>query len=180
VHPNVTDQHIHQKGAWILSLAFLPFGINANIVSAQTATQRQALKKCGVGLVLPSWLPPGFKMATFNLKDCSESRFPGYEMTYKGPSQCEFSLYGQNGGWGAPGPVRQWQVKTKLFGTVVLEEWEGRLSGNDNNYLNAAATNTPYFKSYPKTGYVYSFSCKNKLFNINDAKRILQSSAQVP
>jgi hypothetical protein len=178
VHPNVTNQHIHQKAVWILSFAVLAFGINTNIASAQTATQKQALKKCGVALVLPSYLPPGFKMTSFKLNNCPYHRHQGYQATYEGPSQCEFRLGGSNGGWGAPGPVREWQVKTKLFGTVVLEEWEGEAGGS--NVLVAGATDTPYFNSYPETGYVYSFECKNKLFNVNDAKRILQSSAQVP
>jgi hypothetical protein len=178
VHPNVTDQHIHQNGAWILSFAVLAFGINANIASAQTATQKQALKKCGVALVLPSYLPPGFKTTSFKLNNCPYHRHQGYYVTYKGPNQCEFSLGGSNGGWGAPGPVREWKVKTKLFGTVILAEFEGEAGGS--NYLVADATNTPYFKSYPETGYIYAFECKNKIFNVNDAKRILQSSALVP
>ena len=178
MHPNVTDQHIHQKRAWILSFAVFAFGINTNIASAQTATQKQALKKCGVGLVLPSYLPPGFKMSSFKLNGCPPNRFQGYDATYTGPNQCKFTFGGSNGGWGAPGPVRAWKVKTKLFGTVILEEYENEAGGS--NYLVASATDTPYFKSYPETGYGVGFICKNKLFNLNDAKRILQSSAQVP
>ena len=162
-----------------MSFAVLAFGINTNIASAQTATQKQALKKCGVALVLPSYLPPGFKMTSFKLDNCPYYRHQRYQATYEGPSQCEFRLGGSNGGWGAPGPVREWQVKTKLFGTVVLEEWES-IRGKSHNDLIAAAITPPYFKSYPETGYVYNFSCKNKLFNVNDAKKILQSSAQVP
>ncbi len=178
VSHNVTSLHSHQKGACILSFAVLAFGINANIASAQTAMQKQALKKCGVALVMPSYLPPGFKITSFKLSHCPYHRHQGYDVTYKGPNQCQFSLWGSNGGWGAPGPVRTWKVKTNLFGTAILEEYEGEAGGS--NYLVASATNTPYFKSYPETGYIYNFKCKNKLFNVNDAKRILQSSVQVP
>lgn len=178
MHPNVTDQHIHSKGACILSFAVLAFGINTSIASAQTATQKQALKKCRVALVMPSYLPPEFKMSSFKLNSCPYRQHQGYDVTYKGPNQCEFGLGGSNGGWGAPAPVREWKVKTKLFGTVILAEFEDEAGGS--NYLSADATNTPYFKSYPETGYMYGFKCKHKLFNINDAKRILQSSAQVP
>ena len=117
-------------------------------------------------------------MTSFKLSNCPYHRHQGYDVTYKGPNQCQFGLGGSNGGWGAPGPVRTGKVKTTLFGTVVLEEWEGEAGGS--NVLVAGATDTPYFNSYPETGYSYSFECKNKLFNINDAKRILQSSAQVP
>ena len=178
MHPSMTGQHIHHKSAWILSFAVFAFGFYVNIASAQTATQKQALKKCGVALVMPSYLPPGFKMISFKLSHCPYHRHQGFDATYKGPNQCEVNLHGSNGGWGAAGPVRVWKVKTKLFGTVVLEEFEGEAGGS--NVLVAAATDTPYFKSYPETGYVYSFECKNKLFNVHDAKRILQSSAQVP
>ena len=118
-------------------------------------------------------------MTSFKLHNCPYHRHQGYRATYEGPSQCEFELGGSNGAWGAPGHVREWQVKTKLFGTVALEEWEG-IKGKFHNYLNAAASTPPYFKYYPETGYIYNFSCKNKLFNVNDAKKILQSSAQVP
>ena len=47
-------------------------------------------------------------------------------------------------------------MKTKLFGTAILEEYEGEAGGS--NYLVASATNTPYFKSYPETGYMVDFN----------------------
>lgn len=175
--PGVTKLSVCREGSWLLSLAILVSGINANVAAAQTATQQQALKRCGVGLVLPGWLPPGFKMAAFKLSDCSESRFPGYEVTYKGPSQCEIELGGQNGGFGAPGWVREWKVPTKLFGTVVLAEMEG---GSGSNRLMSMIIEPPYFKSYPRSGYIYTFSCQNKLFNVTDAKKILEASALAP
>jgi hypothetical protein len=178
MYPSVTDQHIHQKGAWVLCFAVLAAGFNANIALAQTATQKQVLKKCGVGLVLPGWLPPGFRMAQFRLENCSASRFPGYEITYKGPSQCEIRMNGQNGGFGDAGLLRrEWQVKTKLFGTVVLQELE---QGSKSNSLNAKLWDMPYFQFYPKTGYIYEFGCENKLFNVNDAKKVLQGSVLAP
>jgi len=176
MHSNMTGQQIRQGGFWICGVVVV-FCINANLALAQTAAQKQVLKKC-VALVLPSWLPPGFKMTTFETEDCSTSRFPGYTITYKGPSQCAITLSGSNGGWGADGPVREWKVKTKLFGTLILEEKKNYAGGS--NHLFAGAWNPPYFKAYPNTGYVYLFECNNKLFNVNDAQRIIQSSALAP
>lgn len=171
-------QHIHFKYAWPLGFALLTLLIKPDIASAQTAAQRQVLKRCGVGLVLPGWLPPGFKMTAFKLENCSESRFPGYETTYAGPSQCEIRMNGQNGGFGDAGLLRrEWRVKTTLFGIIVLQELK---RGNTNNDLQAALWDMPYFKSYPKTGYIFNFSCESKLFSVNDAKKILEGLALSP
>ena len=99
------------------------------------------------------WLGPAKLLAAriqdeqLQAKRLYPNRFQGYDATYTGPNQCKFTFGGSNGGWGAPGPVRAWKVKTKLFGTVILEEYENEAGGS--NYLVASATNTPYFKSYP-------------------------------
>jgi len=173
----MTGEHIHQERAWILSFMVFAFGFNVNIASAQTATQKQALKNCGVALVLPSYLPPGFKMTTFKFSHCPYHRHQGYGVTYKGPNQCEVSFHGSNGGWGAADAVRTWKAKTNLLGTVIAEDYEDKAGGSKRV---AGAADTPYFKSDPDTEYIYSFEYKHKSFNINDAKRILQSSALVP
>ena len=68
-------------------------------------------------------------------------------------------------------------MKTNLLSTVIAEEYENKAGGSKRV---AGATDTPYFKSDPDTEYIYSFECQHKSFNINDAKRILQSSALVP
>jgi hypothetical protein len=88
--------------------------------------EAKELKKCGVALVMPGYLPEGFKLASFTQDQCP-GRMSGYVAVFKGPNRCEFEISGRNGGWGAPGPIRQWQFRSPLLGPVTLEEWDGRM-----------------------------------------------------
>lgn len=102
----------------------------------------------------------------------------GYEAVFRGPNRCEFNVRGSNGGWGAPGPIRQWTFRSPLLGPVTLEEWEGSMNTRSGgaNYLNAMVLpddGKPVLPPYPKAGYVFNFSCFGKLFSPESAKRII-------
>lgn len=139
--------------------------------------EAKELQKCGVALVMPGYLPEGFKLSSFTQDQCP-GRMSGYEAIFKGPNRCEFQIRGSNGGWGAPGPIRQWKFRSPLLGPVTLEEWNGSMSnqGGGANYLNAAvlpSDGDPVLSAYPKAGYVFNFSCYGKLFSPESAKRII-------
>jgi hypothetical protein len=139
--------------------------------------EAKELKKCGVALVMPGYLPEGFKLSSFKQDPCP-GRMSGYEAIFKGPNRCEFTIRGSNGGWGAPGPIRQWKFRSPLLGPVTLEEWDGSMGnqGGGANYLNAAvlpSDGDPVLSAYPKAGYVFNFSCYGKLFSPESAKRII-------
>ncbi len=139
--------------------------------------EAKELKKCGVALVMPGYLPEGFKLSSFKQDPCP-GRMSGYDAVFKGPNRCELRIRGSNGGWGAPGPIRQWKFRSPLLGPVTLEEWDGSMSnqGGGANYLNAAvlpSDGDPVLSAYPKAGYVFNFSCYGKLFNPESAKRIV-------
>lgn len=138
--------------------------------------EAKALKKCGVALVMPGYLPEGFKLSSFKQDQCPR-RMSGYEAIFKGPNRCEFSISGSNGGWGAPGPIRQWKFRSPLLGPITLEEWDGSMvtGGGGANYLNAAAipSERPVLAAYPNAGYLFNFSCYGKLFSPESAKRII-------
>ena len=157
-------------------------GLLANVVTrqsatAQTASQIKQSLSFGVPVVMPNPVPFGFRLTSFKVDAYSRSQ--GYKANYQGPNACEFSVSGSNGGWGAPGPVRQWVIDTKLLGKVILEEWS---SGNGPNYLNAAVipgsngNQGPLAsKGFPRAGYVFNFSCKNTVFPYQKASQILKS-----
>jgi hypothetical protein len=139
--------------------------------------EAKELKKCGVALVMPGYLPEGFKLTSFKQDPCPR-RMSGYEAVFKGPNRCEIRITGRNGGWGAPGPIRQWKFRSPLLGPVTLEEWDGSMSNRlgDANYLNAMvlpSDGVPVLTAYPKAGYVFNFSCYGKLFSPESAKRII-------
>jgi hypothetical protein len=139
--------------------------------------EAKELKKCGVALVMPGYLPKGFKLSSFKQDPCP-GRMSGYDAVFKGPNRCELRIRGSNGGWGAPGPIRQWKFRSPLLGPVTLEEWDGSMSnqGGGANYLNAAvlpSDGDPVLSAYPKAGYVFNFSCYGKLFSPESAKRIV-------
>lgn len=138
--------------------------------------ETKELKKCGVALVMPGYLPEGFKLSSFKQDQCP-GRMSGYEAIFKGPNRCEFRISGANGGWGAPEPVRQWKFRSQLLGPVTLEEWGGSTShpGAGANSLNAMVipSEGPVLSAYPRAGYVFNFSCEGKLFAPESAKRIL-------
>jgi len=138
--------------------------------------EAKELKKCGVALVMPGYLPEGFKLSSFKQDPCP-GRMSGYDAVFKGPNRCELRIRGSNGGWGAPGPIRQWKFRSPLLGPVTLEEWDGSMSnqGGGANYLNAMVIplEGPVLSAYPKAGYVFNFSCYGKLFSPESAKRIV-------
>jgi hypothetical protein len=68
---------------------------------AQTASQIQVLRNCGIPTVLPSYIPPNFTLTNFRVEAC-RNRFDNYEAIYKGSNNCDFRVSGSNGGWGAP------------------------------------------------------------------------------
>lgn len=139
-------------------------------------SEAEALKKCGVALVMPGYLPEGFTLSSFQQDPCP-GRMAGYEVIFNGPNRCEFRIRGANGGWGAPGPIRQWKFRSPLLGPVTLEEWKGSMSnrGGGANYLTAMVipSEAPVLSAYPKAGYVFNFSCVGTLFPPDSAKRIL-------
>lgn len=151
---------------------------NQNAV-AQTASQIRLLRDCGIPTVLPSYIPPGFKLTNFQVEAC-KPRLAHYDATYKGSNNCSFNVLGANGGWGAFGPVRQWDVITPLFGKIILEEHSSEIIPPNPNNLRASVI--PDSKSgivvipgFPKAGYTFSFSCKYSVFSHQQASQILKS-----
>ena len=151
---------------------------NQNAV-AQTASQIRLLRDCGIPTVLPSYIPPGFKLTNFQVEAC-KPRLAHYDATYKGSNNCSFNVSGANGGWGANGPVRQWDVITPLFGKILLEEYDGSERIPPVPYLTAGVipdseSGRGVIPGFPKAGYIFSFSCKYGVFSPQQASQILKS-----
>lgn len=151
-----------------------------SLQASSVAQVAQALSHRGVPLVMPTFVPQGFRLTHFQTEGLDESvpsRYIGYDATYQGPNNCEIDIGGSNGGWGAPGPVRQWIVNTPLFGEIILEEWEWH---QGPNYLNAAAlpdvdSERGVLPDFPNAGYVFNFSCRYSVFSPQQAAQVLMS-----
>lgn len=167
----------------ISCISSLPINTAINqSAAAQTAAQIRQLKAVGIPVVMPTEVPRGFKLTDFKVNITTSPSNPegiqsNYDATYKGSNSCEIGVNGANGGWGAPGPVRQWEVNTSLLGKIILEEWEGY---EGPNYLISMVL--PDFDSgrgvipgFPKAGYIFRFSCENSLFSPQQASQILKS-----
>lgn len=156
-------------------VALSPLSVEAQLEKHQQPNAT-ALAKCGVALVMPGYLPAGFQLASFRQDPCP-SRMAGYQSVFKGPNRCEFIISGSNGGWGAPGPIRVWKFRSPLLGPIILQEWDGSsMLPSRANYLAAMVTpynGVPVLPKYPKAGYVFNFSCTNKLFSPETAKQII-------
>jgi hypothetical protein len=168
----------------VSSLSF-NIAINQSAI-AQTSSQIRKMRAVGVPVVLPSYIPNGFRLTNFKIGSPSDH---AYETTYKGPNNCEISVTGADGGWGATGPVREWTVNTQLYGKVILEEWDGsNTTYTGPNYFMAGVLPNPnesekgkggVIKGFPKAGYLFVFSCDHSVFSRQTATRILQSARLV-
>lgn len=142
-------------------------------VLGQTIDEIRQLKAAGIPVVLPSYLPSGFRLSKWEV---SLSQPYTYWGTYKGPNNCEISFQGANEhNWGAPTPIRQWVVNTKLFGKVILEEW----SRSDEippkpNYFSFDPSH-PALKDFPRAAFIFTFECERSVFSLQEALQILQS-----
>jgi hypothetical protein len=151
----------------------LPLESKSQPIINAAASQRMA--KCGVGLVLPSYLPNGYRMSIFRERPYREHC---YEAIYSGPNGCEFVISGGTGGWGSPGTIRSWAIYTNAIGRVILEEVDGsRLIPPQSNTLLAMPTptsNQSVIREFPRAGYILNFQCKSSLFHPASAQRIIR------
>lgn len=161
---------------FIIGSATVLTSLNSPKVMAQTAEEIRRLESIKLPVVIPNYIPSGFRRSEFwmEIKDTQNWMHSSYRLSYQGPNQCDFGVVGAKGGWGAPDfLVREWIVSTKLFGRVTLEQWESDWI-EPPTFLQVELINSP-LKRYPDADYRISFSCKNHLFSPSEAIKILQS-----
>lgn len=134
--------------------------------------RRMRKVKRSLPLVMPTYIPRRFRLADFLVDD---GIYPSYTAVYKGANACEFTIGAGVGGWGGgPGDIKT-IVNTKLFGKVELNE---NLPGHAIALIAEVTPGSRYrppIKGFPYAGYIFYFECKNKLFSIQEASKILQS-----
>jgi hypothetical protein len=150
--------------------------ISQNTV-AQTANQIKKMRAVGIPVVLPSYIPTGYKLTSFKIINYSyDDLYKGsYKAIYKGKNSCEISALGGDGGFGGGGSIRQWIVKTELFGRVILEESGDYKGQNFLNVLIIPPSRNREFIHFPKAGYEFEFQCKYSTFSYKTAIKILKS-----
>lgn len=145
---------------------------------AQTAVEVRQMREVGVPVVMPQYVPNGFRLTFFRTTLYGRG-MNSYAATYEGPNSCAFDITGADGGWGAGGvTVRKWIINTKLFGKIVLEGLSFDSSSNPT-YLYVEILhhrlNRKPLKNYPNAGYLASFNCRNRLFSPQEANKIIHS-----
>jgi|688.fasta_scaffold414651_2 hypothetical protein len=143
--------------------------ISQNTV-AQTASQIKKMRAVGIPVILPSYIPPGYKLTSFKI-DFSDGH--SYEAMYEGPNNCGFGINGSDSSIGGDDPIRLWTVNTELFGKLSLQELSNS-NGKRPNFFQAMAS--PEFPKYPKAGYTFAFGCEYSVFSRQQAEQILKSA----
>lgn len=163
-------------------------------VSAQTTDQINILRKVGVPVILPSYLPSGFRQINFEA-DIKKSQFASYdasyEAIYKGANKCNFRISVCNHcGWGDDiNIIREWVINSRLLGKITLmqlaQELQVWIFGDKSREGEV-------FKRFPQTNFLFIFSCQrdlsllssleeanttieSKLFSPQEAIKIIQS-----
>jgi hypothetical protein len=150
-------------------------------VTAQTAEQIRKMRAGGAPVVLPSYVPQGFRLTNFKI-DVKSVKPPdiynnNYEAIFKGSNNCQFEITGESHPqWGGEGPVHQWIVNTNLFGKITLEESDGSYANSPNYLIAQAGAGEPKsVPGFPNAGYTFNFSCRNSVFNYKTAIEIIKS-----
>lgn len=105
----------------LITGCFLSLAVESAL--AQTTNQLRQLKKVGVPVIMPTYVPRNFRLIDFKFEAYENEKYGQYKATFKGPNNSCFEIEGDNGGQGAGETViRQWIVNTRFFGKVHLEE----------------------------------------------------------
>lgn len=103
---------------------------SANAIG-QTAEQVRQMTDAGVPVMLPSYVPKGFRQINFefdiidgtSMIDGTSRKYGEYKAIYRGPNNFCYDIEGSNHPLGAgERKIRQWVINHKSFGKVILEE----------------------------------------------------------
>lgn len=156
------------------------------LIRQQVSQIRRLRNKAGIPLVMPTYIPRGFRLTEFVVNIDDNGEHGSYDALYKGPNNCQIGVNGADGGWGAGQSITQKIVNTMLLGKLILETELEIATWKPTNSLFTLATpqygDQPFskpkyspIKSFPKAGYIFDFKCQNKMFNLKEASKILQS-----
>ncbi|MDE5110311.1 MAG: hypothetical protein O4753_03215 [Trichodesmium sp. St7_bin2_1] len=133
-------------------------------VIAQTPEEIKAMSSVGVPIVLPTYLPSGFRR-TYFATDLPLDKY-SYNTTYQGSNNCKITIRGALGSIYGYGPfVGRWIVNTSFFGKIFLDEWS---SNQNSNYLFSIVSGN-------NKVYEFKFYCTNSVFSPQQASQILKS-----
>jgi len=111
------------------------------------AAQLAKLKKFGPKVVVPAFVPPGFKVG--QVKVDIDPRFGNsYNLIYNGPNQARFTVQGANGGIGDGPDGKPYPFQSPLLGKGQLQ-WsppaDGQPAGVWSGWLHLPGAEFPVF-----------------------------------
>lgn len=161
---------------------------NEEITSYIASEQIEKAKRYKRPIISPSYVPVGFKLASFKVRNGKAMDYysTSHHTFYKGPNGCSFSLNSGFLGFGEPYLVRQWTVKSKLLGQLIIEEFIGAWDQPDESVPATLATfvtdqtdtiidSLLPSEEFPNISYYFYFYCKNSIFPPEEAIKILES-----
>ena len=111
------------SSAFITISAILPAEARPQL-TGMTNAQRTSLKSLGMKIVVPGYVPEGFRVIGITTDPLREGRSkigrPAYSIIYRSPSNSCFQISGTSGGVGGPGGEYQVPVTSQLLGTESL------------------------------------------------------------
>jgi hypothetical protein len=135
--------------------------------SRLTAAQIRKLRRSGIPLIVPGYVPPGYFVS--QVKVASDRMMPGlsYTLTYKKSSGEAFTVVGNDGGFGGPEPDMEMSVPNPVIGSISLDRY-GPNDQDNSNYVSEI--------HYGKLYYSFSSSGGNGVRRVSgpDAIKILK------
>lgn len=124
-----------------------------DITNIMTSKQVNQLEKAGLPVILPTYIPTGFQLIERKISTSPDGNYGDYEVTFKGTNNSCFKIWATNGGVGNGATViRQWTVKNKHFGEILLQEERFGAEGVAVLHANFYLTNIGnYFFDSPRS-----------------------------
>jgi hypothetical protein len=132
-------------------------------VAGLTGTQQENLKSLGIKVVVPRYIPSGFRVVKVKTEPCRSGACragqPGYTITYQSSKKACFDVEGTSGGLGGPGLEDAISVKSKLFGSTQVgffrvpgssERGMAESTHLSSDWLTLSPASGPFYRLYSR------------------------------
>jgi hypothetical protein len=131
-------------------------------LTGATDAQREKLDTLDMGIIVPSYMPEGFKVVGVTTRPCAPSGcgrgLPEYSIVYRSPSKACFSIEGTSGGLGGPSLDRALPVNNELLGATEVGFYRNNDLASDWQSMNAESG--PYYRLSSRPDSTYGCTTK--------------------
>ncbi|MGK7931536.1 MAG: hypothetical protein AB4041_08900 [Microcystaceae cyanobacterium] len=148
-------------------------------VFAQTSNEIRELNNVKVPVVLPNYIPSGFRQTKFEFSIDKNNNYGDYEAIYQGPNNTCFEIWADNRpGGGYVEAIREWEVNINVntkSGTLILKE-----AGNPDGTKYLIVEDVILGNEANEEGALFQFDSPTDAFQCNqvsvqEAIKILES-----